>query len=143
MPLSACPSHQEWLAFHFGQLPTEKLDSFREHLENCRQCEGSLESFDLLTDPVIAALRLPPDRSSDRRIGRAEETRASQVRPLPSETDPTPPPDDLPSLNFLSPAQEPDELGRLAHFRVLKVFGQGGMGIVFLAEDLQLHRRVA
>ena len=47
------------------------------------------------------------------------------------------------SLSFLSPALEPDELGRLAHYRVLKVLGQGGMGVVLLAEDTHLQRRVA
>src|SRR5262245_1784535 len=47
------------------------------------------------------------------------------------------------SLSFLAPAMEPDELGRLAHYRVLKVLGHGGMGTVLLAEDTQLQRPVA
>src|SRR5829696_6692073 len=51
------------------------------------------------------------------------------------------PPSD--SLHFLSPGVEPDEVGRLAHYRVLKVLGQDGMGIVLLAEDTQLQRPVA
>ncbi len=44
---------------------------------------------------------------------------------------------------FLRPPQQPDELGRLGSFRVLKLLGLGGMGIVFEAEDVQLRRRVA
>ena len=44
---------------------------------------------------------------------------------------------------FLEPAQNPDELGRLSTFRILRVIGQGGMGIVFEGEDAALNRRVA
>ena len=45
--------------------------------------------------------------------------------------------------DFLRPAQWPDELGRLGPYRVLKVLGQGGMGLVFGAEDIRLKRQVA
>jgi len=44
---------------------------------------------------------------------------------------------------FLSPPQAPDELGRLGDYRVLRLLGAGGMGVVFEAEELTLARRVA
>jgi serine/threonine protein kinase len=47
------------------------------------------------------------------------------------------------ALTFLRPALQPDELGRLADFRVLQLIGQGGMGLVFRAEDTRLRRVVA
>ncbi len=34
---------------------------------------------------------------------------------------------------FLLPPQDSTELGRIAHYRVLKMLGKGGMGMVFLA----------
>jgi hypothetical protein len=43
----------------------------------------------------------------------------------------------------LAPARAADEIGRLGHYRVLGVLGQGGMGAVFRAEDTKLKRQVA
>jgi formylglycine-generating enzyme required for sulfatase activity len=46
-------------------------------------------------------------------------------------------------FDFLAPPQRPDELGRLGPYRVLKVLGAGGMGLVLQAEDPLLQRSVA
>src|SRR4051812_17015293 len=51
------------------------------------------------------------------------------------------PPLDL--TGVLAPPMTPGELGWLAHYRVLKVLGRGGMGAVFQAEDTHLQRVVA
>jgi serine/threonine protein kinase len=45
--------------------------------------------------------------------------------------------------DFLAPPQAADEIGRLGSYRVLKVLGAGGMGVVFQAEDPKLNRLVA
>ncbi|HEV3262871.1 MAG TPA: serine/threonine-protein kinase [Gemmataceae bacterium] len=45
--------------------------------------------------------------------------------------------------DFLAPARGAQELGRLGPYRILKVLGAGGMGVVFEAEDPHLDRLVA
>jgi formylglycine-generating enzyme required for sulfatase activity len=44
---------------------------------------------------------------------------------------------------FLAPPEAAGELGRLGGFRILKILGHGGMGVVFEGEDPRLGRRVA
>ncbi len=43
----------------------------------------------------------------------------------------------------LAPPREPGELGWLGPYRVLEILGAGGMGVVFRAQDGQLHREIA
>lgn len=73
-----------------------------------------------------------------------------------NETSPGPPPDPtrtretrrsprgLPeSFPFLLPPVQDDEIGRLGKYRVLRLLGAGGMGMVFKAENIALRRAVA
>jgi serine/threonine protein kinase len=46
-------------------------------------------------------------------------------------------------FDFLGPPRAEGELGWLAHYRVRSLVGEGGLGLVFLAEDTQLFRPVA
>jgi len=50
--------------------------------------------------------------------------------------------DEVP-LGFLTPSTRPDSLGRIGHYEILQVLGQGAFGIVFRAFDDVLHRIVA
>ena len=47
------------------------------------------------------------------------------------------------ALGFLQPSTKPGSLGRLAHYEVLEVLGQGAFGTVLRAFDEKLHRLVA
>ena len=47
------------------------------------------------------------------------------------------------SLSFLQPGTQPGSLGRLGHYEVLELLGQGGFGIVLKAFDDKLQRMVA
>ena len=52
-------------------------------------------------------------------------------------------PGDSPAFPVLAPPVEPEEIGRLGNYRVLRLLGRGGMALVFHAEDVALRRAVA
>lgn len=46
-------------------------------------------------------------------------------------------------LSFLQPSDKPGSIGRLGHYEIVQILGQGAFGIVFKAFDEKLHRYVA
>lgn len=57
--------------------------------------------------------------------------------------DPTSSDEEEPQPDWLQPIADPNCLGTLDHYRVMKRLGGGGMGAVYLAEDPARGRRVA
>ena len=131
MDLVACPPTSQLVQFRHGEIPDALAASLSKHIRDCDSCSKSL---DQLSGSV------PSTASAETPVGRPETL---------SLQDQTPgweaPPSYLSSseVDFLAPATGPDELGWLAQYRVLKVLGKGGMGIVLLAEDTELQRPVA
>ena len=87
--------------------------------------EAKLGALDHLKQAVVQALESSIMQSQDATV---EMNRARQS-------------EDWSDL-FAAPEAE-DEVGRLNKYRILQPLGKGGMGLVFVAEHLQLQRQVA
>lgn len=74
----------------------------------------------------------------------APESPEASPSPQPEAGSPTPSPVDPNNpYPFMDPPEAEGEIGWMSNYRVFRVVGAGGMGVVFEAEDKDLRRRLA
>lgn len=155
---SACPGIELLEHFVLGLTSEDEASRLEEHLAGCSSCLARLPSLGE-GDFLVEALRVqknkpkresaPINRLRERLLGLqpssatnvSSETNSLHHSATPSSVGAEEADRDARSL--LAPPQQPDEIGRLGPYRVLRVLGTGGMGIVFESEDVQLKRRIA
>jgi WD40 repeat protein/predicted Ser/Thr protein kinase len=151
-----CPSAHEYERLRRGELSLPEVEQLAQHIEKCGRCADQMQSLPV-DDTLIEALRArstvtdpkEQDRVSDL-VARLKQFRLPVNSAVEATTAESPvasalaPAEQTCELyDFLAPPQGAGEIGRLGSYRVLKVLGTGGMGVVFQAEDVKLKRLVA
>jgi serine/threonine protein kinase/N-acetylneuraminic acid mutarotase len=116
------PASDVLVGYGLGKLPADRSGEVETHISQCPSC-----------CEVVAGAE------DDGLIVRLRETQARS-----SAVTPTPQPGVTEQLFSLPPAVVPGGAwGRLGDYQLLQVLRSGGMGTVFVAEDVKLRRRVA
>jgi serine/threonine protein kinase len=149
---SPCSDAETLGRFLLGRCRSEEVVKLAAHVDSCPRCAellNTLQCSDALLEAVQAAppvLREPPAQLVEQlcslrpvKHGTIVDGGGGILGYLGQAAKETPP--EL--YAFLAPPRQPGEIGWLGPYRVLKVLGIGGMGVVFEAEDPQLRRLVA
>jgi tetratricopeptide (TPR) repeat protein/tRNA A-37 threonylcarbamoyl transferase component Bud32 len=157
---SPCPQPEELRRLLCSEVEPWEVERLIGHLEECIPCSEVLDRL-LEGDGLVAATAAPPTVPAGESEGETVRRLMARLRRLPQEGPAhvsgaeTPPrraldsttgfdaPQAAEARDFLAPPQEPDEIGRLGSYGVLRVLGRGGMGIVFQARQTRPQRLVA
>jgi serine/threonine protein kinase/Tfp pilus assembly protein PilF len=146
--MTGCPSRQELEEMLSGQLPEAAEQRLFAHVDRCPFCQVTLETL-----TACKTINQDPGRQSAGAGDRPSDSCLQRLKAIPTVSwlpeeqaqpfaagDGTGHATTRSDSSFPRPAPLPCEVGQ---YVILRELGRGGMGVVYLAEQVQLKRRVA